>query len=134
MTVHKFPQEMLPQNRSWLNRQCKNALGQLKVGANPSVPYCVQLADLALEREWYRPMGQELELTIHGMYGWKPESVRRFFEIDEAGDEIDITSGPGMSPEDLAAKILDHVESKLSEPTGSTYPTLWKGHQLRDDD
>ena len=133
MTVHKFPQEHLPQNRSGLNRQCRKALQQLKVGLDPYSPYCIQLASLALEREWYRPMGDELEESIYRMYKWKPESVYRYFEIDEAGDEIDITSGPGMSPEDLAAKILDHVESKLSEPTGSTYPTLWKGYQLRDD-
>jgi hypothetical protein len=106
---------------------------------DPSSPYCVQLASLALEREWYRPMGEELmgeelEMTIYGMYNWKPESVRRYLEEDSSGDRIDIVTESVISPEDLAAAILSHAESKLSEPSGSTYPTQWKSWQLRDDE
>ena len=132
MTVPQLKQEQLPQNRSLLNRRCKNALGLLKVGVDPTYLYSIQLASLALEREWYRPMGQELELTIHGMSGWNQENAQKFLEQNSAGDPIELAPKPRMSPQDLAAAILSEVEDKLSQRSGSTYPTQWKGYQLRD--
>lgn len=127
MTVHKFPEEPLPENKSLLNRQSKNALKQLKEAADPHYLYSLQLADAVLQKGLYQPRGPELEQTVHGMYGWKPKDAQRYLEQNTQGDPIELfpsTPGKPPNPEDLAAAILGEIEHKLSLPSASGYPTI----------
>ncbi len=127
MTVHKFPEEPLRENKSLLNGQSKNALKQLKAPANPYHLYSLQLGEAALERGLYLARGSALLESIHLMYGWPAKDAQRYLERDSQGEEIDLypkTPGKAPNPEDLAAAILGEIEDKLSLPSGSAYPAL----------
>jgi hypothetical protein len=122
-----FPHEKLEANLTLLNRRSKLALQALKEVPDPGYLYSLQLASVALERGLYQPKGQELELTVHGMFGWKPENAQKYLEENANGEPIELTPDGRPNPEDLAAAILGEVEHKLSLPSGSNYPTMPKG-------
>ncbi len=119
-----LPHETLKENLTLLNRRSKLALQALKEVPDPGYLYSLQLASVALERGLYQPKGQELELTVHGMFGWKPPNAQKYLEENAHGEPIELTPEGRSTPEDLAAAILGEVEHKLSLPSGSGYPTL----------
>ena len=125
MTVHRFPEEPLPENKSILNRQSKVALKQLKVSPDPYYLYSLQLGEAAIDKGLFLPRDPALLESIQLMYGWKPANAQRYLERDFQGEEIELfprTPGKKPNPEDLAAAILGEIESKLSAPSGSAYP------------
>ena len=125
MVVQKFPEEPLPENKSLLNRQSKNALKQLKVPPDPYFLYSLQLGEAAIEKALFQPRGPALLESIQLMYGWKPKDAQQYLEQNAQGDPTNLyprTPGKPPNPEDLAAAILGEIEQKLSAPSGSGYP------------
>ncbi len=135
MTVQKFPEEPLPENKSLLNRQSRNALKQLKAPANPYHLYSLQLGEVALERGLYVARGSALLDSIHLMYGWPVADAERYLERNAQGEEIDLypkTPGNAPNPEDLAAAILGEIEHKLSVRSASGYPKTHPSYLLKE--
>jgi hypothetical protein len=125
MVVQKFPEEPLPENKSLLNRQSKNALNQLKVPPDPYYLYSLQLGDAAIDKGLYLPRGSALQESVQLMYGWKLADAQRYIEQDEMGDPIELyprTPGIPPDPKDLAGTILQEIEDKMSAPSASGYP------------
>lgn len=134
MVVQKFPEEPLPENKSLLNRQSKNALKQLKVVPDPYYLYSLQLGEAAIEKGLFLPRGAALLDSINLMYGWKPKDAQRYLEQNAQGDSTDLyprTPGKPPNPENLAAAILGEIEQKLSAPSASGYPASIPDYLLK---
>ncbi len=127
MTIHKLPsEELLPENKSLLNRQSKVALRKLGAFPEPPYLYSLQLAELALEKGLFLANSPSVLMeAVQGMYGWPPAAAQAYLERNAQGEENDLyprTPGKLPNPEDLAAAILGEIEHKMSLPSGSGYP------------
>ncbi|MGA2518329.1 MAG: hypothetical protein ABSG44_17500 [Thermodesulfobacteriota bacterium] len=97
--------EHLPENEDHLNQLAKSYLLELKEEPDPSVLYCLQLAEWGLSR---------LRNTLENLMGEDQKEAYRFLKLAEGGKEYDPL--PDLedveSPEDLARKLLDLLDSK----------------------
>ena len=113
MTATRSPQEFLPLNNNPFNQRCKRVLKELKVPANQSRLYGLQLGQWGLRnlefegpnKEYLPDLQQQAEI----MQAWKLENVQTFLdprrgrpaggglapagEPGEHGGETDVPSG-----------------------------------------
>ncbi len=113
--------ESLSENAGELNQMCKRAL--LKAGQKPDDLglYWLQLVDWALqsgELTLDRSRAYPVRMFLDQQYQLDPREVMNFLQLEDPEDpeseEMQVAEPKDWDPVDLAAQILDHLDSKLS--------------------
>lgn len=110
--------EQIPQNESPLNRAAKKALKQAGQQSWPESLYALQLANWALQTGAVKAKDPALEEYVETLlYRRTPEHGQRaiLVQVEDEGSEVPVDHSPGMSPERLAAAILDNLSTSLAE-------------------
>ena len=109
---------MIPQNESPLNRAAMRALKQAGQQSWPESLYALQLAHWALETGKVKAKDPALEEYVETLLLRRtPEHGQRaiLVQVEDASPEVSVDNSPGMSPEQLAAAILDNLSMSLAE-------------------
>lgn len=120
--------EQIPENEKYLNQRAKSAMEEVGERPDPSHLYCLQLALWAIE-SGEATTDKKIENLLYQMLGDKPSHVMNMLEAlpqheEKEPGEHDIVPGTPveliepdeeLSPEELAERIIAHVEGWYTE-------------------
>ena len=102
-------------NQDDLNQVCKNLLLKENQPPDPSQLYCLQLLDWALNQGLVKVRDSRLTNTLEHLLGEDPKRAYRFLKLAEDHQEYPVVNNPeSLSPEELAWKLLDRLDSKVN--------------------
>ena len=121
-----MPEEYLPENNHELNQMCKAGLRKVKQVPEETDLYWLQLVDWARESGELKINHPDMVVFLDLLLRQKPKVVMDFLTKenpeDEEDDEVLVAEQKDWNPVDLAAKILDHLDSRMSAEL-EDYPT-----------
>ncbi len=113
-----MPEEYLPENNHELNQMCKAALRKAKQVPEETGLYWLQLVEWARESGELQLNNPDMAVFLDLLLRQKPKVVMDFLtkENPEDGedDEVLVAEQKDWNPVDLASKILDHLDSRMS--------------------
>jgi len=113
-----MPEEYLPENNHELNQLCKAALKKAEEPLDAVGLYCLQLVFWALESGELSLNNPDLRVFLDLLDRQEPKVVMNFLTKespeDPESEEILVAENKDWEPVDLAAKLLDHLDSRMS--------------------
>lgn len=109
--------ELIPENEDPLNQSAKKALKEVKESPEPSLLYCLQLAEWGLKSGQVKVLQTGLQANLEAlMCQWSPKGAMEFLTVNDSGDEENVLAYAegDESPLNLAVVILNQLDSRLS--------------------
>ena len=115
MAERKLGAELLEENEREINQLSKRAIKSLKESPDPGDLYWLQLVRLCLERGDLYLERPEFTSFLDILDRLSPKECQRFLEEAEDGEDYQVADpGKEWEPRELAARILDELDSKAS--------------------
>ncbi len=113
-----MPEEYLPENNHELNQMCKAALRKAKQVPEETDLYWLQLVEWARESGELQLNNPDMAVFLDLLGRQEPKVVMDFLTKENPKDpedeELLVAEQKDWDPVDLAAKILDHLDSRMS--------------------